>query len=179
MSVINLLDDFGTHRARIVAELSHEGHPDQIGPALLIAIGIRESGLDNIDGDGGHGRGWLQIDDRSHAAWLHTHAGCRSGSWTPVRGHTALEPGYCPSLSAATIYAIEILQGNIALARARGVQEQLRFAVAAYNGGAGNALAGLRDGNVDRYTTGHDYSHNVIDQLEPEVRAWLSHHGIA
>ena len=38
----------------------------------------------------------------------------------------------------------------------------LRFAVAAYNAGAGGALQGFRAGNVDGATTGRDYAKDVL-----------------
>jgi len=61
------LDAFGPEKIRIVGELAHQGPPDGVGPALLLAMGSRETNLANITGDGGHGRGWLQIDDRFFA----------------------------------------------------------------------------------------------------------------
>jgi hypothetical protein len=157
----------GRGRWGLVREIAHEGVNDGIAGPLIVAIGIRESGCQNIVGDGGHGRGWLQDDDRSHAAWLRRHAGCRSGSWTIAKGHNALEPGYCPSLTASTLYAIELLRGNMAYARSIGVPEhdRLRFAIAAYNCGAGNAEKAWRRGgirNIDAYTTGRDYSRDVL-----------------
>src|SRR5436305_15265915 len=99
---------FGAHRIDIVTELSHEGPPDDIGPTLLLAIGSRETGLRNIVGDHGRGRGWLQVDDRFHADWLAHHRGCASGSFTP-KFDTALPAGRVPTLTAATLFAIQQL----------------------------------------------------------------------
>ena len=67
------LDRFGPERIRIVAELVHQGTPDGVGTSLILAIGSRETNIANIVGDAGHGRGWLQIDDRFWATWLNTH----------------------------------------------------------------------------------------------------------
>ena len=37
---------------------------------MLLAIASRETGCRNVVGDGGHGRGVFQIDDRWHRDWL-------------------------------------------------------------------------------------------------------------
>lgn len=165
--VRDMLEHFTHRRYDTVDDIAHEGINDGIGPVLILSIGIRESSLRNIVGDGGHGRGYVQIDDRSHQAWLGSHAGCKSGSWTPVAGHHALDPGYCPTLTGATIYAIELLRGNAAFARSHGVpkDDALHFAIAAYNCGAGNALRSYREGgirNIDARTANRHYSENVL-----------------
>lgn len=150
----------GHGRVEAVDELARRGAPDFIGVALILAIGLRETWLQNIAGDGGHGRGWLQMDDRSQTAWLRQHAGCRSGSWEFAHGHRALEHGYVPGLTASTAHAIDLLHGNYNFLRQHGLStaHAERGAVAAYNCGAGNALAGFRRGSVDAYTTGRDYA---------------------
>ena len=102
------LDGFGEHRIEIVTDLAHDGEPDAIGPALLLAMGSREAFLRNIVGDAGHGRGWLRIDDRFHRDFLSSHRGCVFGSWTATKP-SALPRGLVPSLTAATRYAIELL----------------------------------------------------------------------
>jgi len=153
----------GHRRLDMVADLAHEGENDGIGPALLLAIGSRESNMKNIVGDGGHGRGWLQIDDRFHHDFLASHRGCRSGSFTPTEP-SAAPRGLAPTLTASTIYAIGLLRSNMRFARSHGVPEAtvLRFAVAAYNAGAGGALEGFRAGGVDLGTTGRDYAKDVF-----------------
>jgi hypothetical protein len=157
------LQALGHRRIDMVTDLAHEGEDDGIGPALVLALASRESNMRNITGDGGHGRGWLQIDDRFHHDFLATHRGCVSGSFTPTQP-SASPPGLCPSLSASTIYAIGLLRSNMRFARSKGVPEEqvLRFAVAAYNAGAGGALQGLRGGDLDSATTGRDYSEDVL-----------------
>ena len=143
------LDRFGEHRTTIVAELAHNGAPDGIGPALLLALGSRETNIHNIVGDGGHGRGWLQIDDRFHGLWLKTHPGIPSGSWGPPKnGATALAAGFVPTLTHSTLKAIDLLQAAMSVAAANGVarERRLRFAVAAYNAGPGGALRGAARG---------------------------------
>jgi hypothetical protein len=42
-------------------------------PEILMAIASRETNMRNIIGDGGHGYGIMQIDDRSFPEW------CNSG----------------------------------------------------------------------------------------------------
>jgi hypothetical protein len=170
------LEAFGEHRIEIVAELAHEGRPDGIGTALLLALGSRETNFRNIAGDSGHGRGWLQIDDRFHTGWLRSHAGCESGKWK-AKFASALPPGRVPTLTGGTLRAIEILRQNIAFAAAHGVpaSQRVRFAVAAYNGGPGNALAGFRKGKLDEFTTGHDYSKDVFQRKEAITRFLKSH----
>jgi uncharacterized protein YfiM (DUF2279 family) len=178
------LDSFGLHRIEIVTELTHQGPPDGIGPALLLAIGTRETGLRNIAGDGGHGRGWVQIDDRFHAAWLDAHAGCSSGSWKATF-KSALPQGRVPTLTAGAMRAVELLRGSAQFARAHGVPKEqvVRFAVAAYNAGAGGALEGLKKGNVDARTAGSagskggDYSKDVLKR-QAAVAKFLKSKGL-
>ena len=40
---------------------------------LLLAVASRETDMEDIVGDKGHGRGLFQIDDRFHADWLAAH----------------------------------------------------------------------------------------------------------
>jgi hypothetical protein len=157
------LRGLGHRRLDMVSDLAHEGENDGIGAALLLALASRETNMRNIAGDSGHGRGWLQIDDRSHLDFLAKHRGCDSGSFTPAHD-SAAPKGRVPTLTAATIYAIGLLRANMRVARSNGVPEEqvLRFAIAAYNAGAGGALHGFRNGDVDRGTTGGDYSRDVL-----------------
>ena len=53
----------------------------QFPPEVLMAIASRETNMRNIIGDGGHGYGLVQIDDRSFPEW------CNSGLWKdPLAG---------------------------------------------------------------------------------------------
>src|SRR5436189_930759 len=45
---------------------------------VLLGVASRETNMNNIVGDGGHGYGIMQIDDRSFADW------CHSGQWKDV-----------------------------------------------------------------------------------------------
>jgi hypothetical protein len=173
------LNAFGPHRVQVVTELAHEGANDGIGPALLLALGSRETNLRNIAGDMGHGRGWVQIDDRFHGPWLDAHAGCDSGSWD-AKYRSALPAGHVPTLTASTLLAIEMLHDNMTFARRNGVADgqALRFACAAYNAGAGGAIQGVHAGNVDSRTTGRDYSADVFARKEA-ITNWLQRHGLS
>ena len=172
------LDAFGRHRMEIVAELAHEGPPDRIGPALLLAMGSRETDLRNIVGDSGHGRGWLQIDDRFHHLWLSKHRGCQSGSFK-TKFTSALPKGRVPSLTASTLFAVEMLRSNMQFALQHGVSKPkaLRFALAAYNAGAGGALKGFQAGKIDLQTAHKDYSADVLER-KAVVARFLKRHGL-
>lgn len=107
---------------------------------LLYALGSRETNLSEFyeqhAGDGGHGRGTWQLDDRSHQI-----------------------PNPFPmdmqaDLAAAHIRSdLDFFKGD------------LKAALSAYNGGRGGAHKGLTEGNSDKYTTGHDYGQDTLDRL--------------
>ena len=54
----------------------------KLPPGLLLAIASRETNMQDIVGDGGHGRGLFQIDDRFHGDWLAKN-GARGAGTTP------------------------------------------------------------------------------------------------
>src|SRR5436190_1777044 len=56
---------------------------------LLLAIASRETGCRDIAGDGGHGRGLFQIDDRSFGDWLGAHGAGGAGAVPPVKDAAA------------------------------------------------------------------------------------------
>jgi peptidoglycan hydrolase-like protein with peptidoglycan-binding domain len=119
---------------------------------LLLAVASRETDMEDIVGDKGHGRGLFQIDDRFHAEWL--------------AAHGAPGPGTTPRLEDAADFAASMLASNLAFGKQNGVTaaEQLRFACSAYNAGAGGALAGQQLGDCDRKTTGGDYGRDVLER---------------
>lgn len=135
----------------------------RISTNTLLAIGLRETWLRNIAGDYGHGRGVFQIDDRWHESWLAKTPGCDSGSYI-VRYRSALPAGRVPTLRRGCRRAVSVLIANLRYAENAGIPhiEQVRFAIAAYNAGPGFALKGWREGNVDKYTAGGDYSQDVL-----------------
>ena len=157
------IERFG-HRRRQVIRRVLAGLETHVPHGLALAIGSRETNLANIVGDAGHGRGVFQQDDRFQRAFLARTPGCASGSYRATFAD-ALGPGRVPTLAAGCRRMARIVDSNVALAVHFGIprRPQLRFAVAAYNGGAGNALKGWHEfRDVDRFTTGHDYSEDVF-----------------
>ncbi len=114
-----------------------------VSPALVSAVISRESNGRNIIGDGGHGRGLMQIDDRWHGEFLEANS-------------EGLDP-------ATNIdYGTKLLR-NLT----REFEGNLSAAIAAYNQGSGNVWRRLRAGeDVDRGTTGGDYSADVLRRME-------------
>jgi beta-lactamase superfamily II metal-dependent hydrolase/soluble lytic murein transglycosylase-like protein len=113
--------------------------------ALLIAVASRETNVMNIVGDGGHGRGIMQIDDRSFPDFA------RSGR--------AMDP------RQNILKGAEVLNGKRLFLSRSGVSGQLltRASVAAYNHGEGNILRNIRNGrDVDSGTAHNDYSEDVL-----------------
>lgn len=158
------LREMGRHRVRRVVKLCRsKGGP--ITADLALAIVNRESGDRNIAGDGGHGRGLYQFDDRYQAAWLGSVRGALSGAWNAV-ARSALTAGYVPLLIPATRRMRKILTENFNYARSHGIQDErvaLRIAVAGWNAGLGGAMAGYEEtSNADSHTTGGDYSKDVF-----------------
>jgi hypothetical protein len=151
----------GRDRVDAVMEVAGEGQPDLI--------------------HGGHGRGWLQIDDRFHQEWLRSRPGCADGTWAPfkfsVHNGGALPAGRVPGMVAAEQYAIRLLNANASFGAARGVRaSHLKpFMLAAYNCGAGNALRAYQRygiAGIDRFTANGDYSADVLLN-QASVRAAL------
>lgn len=119
---------------------------------ILLAIASRETNMTDIVGDGGHGRGLFQIDDRFWKEWLTAHGAGGGGRKPPVRD--------------AAKKAAEIVSGNLAFGRRNGVAEAdlLKFALSAYNAGPGGAIADYRRGDSDLKTTGGDYGRDVLER---------------
>ncbi|TWE22857.1 N-acetylmuramoyl-L-alanine amidase [Prauserella muralis] len=102
---------------------------------LLYAVGSRETNLRNVRGDGGHGWGVWQRDDR----------------YWPVG------PAYLADVRRQAVDAASLLAAN---RRALGGWPA---AVAAYNAGPSRVRQALAEGRgVDYYTTGRDYSADVL-----------------
>jgi hypothetical protein len=126
---------------------------------LLWAVASRETMMKDVIGDEGHGRGLMQIDDRSHGAWLKAHGAGDAGK---------------PYVADAIDYAGELLEKSIGEGRRRGVAEGdlLKFALSAYNAGAGGADSGYKQGDSDLKTTGKNYGADVLKrwhQMFPSV----------
>ena len=121
---------------------------------LLLAIASRETDMNDVVGDGGHGRGLFQIDDRSHGSFLTKHGAAGRGGKPPVR--------------EAARYAAELVRSNLDYGERKGVPaaERLKFALSAYNAGPGGALKGWQErGDSDARTTGGDYGRDVLARL--------------
>jgi peptidoglycan hydrolase-like protein with peptidoglycan-binding domain len=133
----------------LVATERAEGLPR----GLLFAIASQETDMNDVVGDGGHGRGLFQIDDRSHGRFLSSQGAARSGGKPPV--------------DAAARYAAELVKANLDYGSRNGIRgrDLLKFALSAYNAGPGGALTGYREGDSDRRTTGGDYGKAVLGRL--------------
>lgn len=113
-----------------------------LDPALLFAVMSRETGGRNIKGDGGHGRGLMQIDDRSWGPWLASHNGGMDPASNIMKGAEILRAN------------LDTFKGNT------------KAALAAYNAGPGNVQKALRNGrDPDSVTTGHNYGSDVLKRM--------------
>jgi hypothetical protein len=138
--------------------------------ALLEALMSRETNMRNVIGDGGHGRGIVQADDRYQEAWLRSVKGCRNGESTPVYD-TAWPKGRVPTISAGAKFAVQTLEANVAEAKREGVRDgdRLFVAVAGYNRGLHGAIGAYKQGGrraVDAGTAHGDYATDVLDRAE-------------
>jgi hypothetical protein len=107
---------------------------------ILYALGSRETNLaefyEQHPGDGGHGRGTWQLDDRSH----------HIPNPFPIELQAEMAGKLLHDLIAE-------FGGNV------------KSALSAYNAGAGGARKGIAAGDSDRFTTGHDYGADVLARL--------------
>lgn len=175
-----------------VQELTASQPREKLTPWMLLALGMRETWLRNILGgarlvDGAwvpesdwtrQDAGVFQISKRFHTASLKGMEAVTSGTWgPPIEGATAYDEGMVPSFREAVPYVLREMAGALDYARDHHVKEnmRLRFAVAAHNAGVGGAMAGLREGNVDKYTTGGDYSGWVM-HTTGLVQVWADRH---
>lgn len=126
-------------------------------PAIVAGIGSRESawGLalnprgPGGTGDQGHGRGLMQIDDRYHKDFIN------SGLWRNPQENIR----YAIDQVLARNYDHLLRNSNL-----RGT-DLLRGAIAAYNSGLTSVKNAIAQGlDVDHYTTGQDYSWDVLNR---------------
>jgi hypothetical protein len=112
---------------------------------LLFAIGSRETNLTNELGDGGHGVGIFQRDDRS---W----------SFVPPYDKT----WYLNHPWRQAVDAAELLKSNYLLCG-----KNWYNAAAAYNAGAGSVQRAIAEKRtVDMVTTGYDYATDVWQRMQ-------------
>ena len=138
---------------------------DWLAPSVVAGIGSRESAWGRFlspqgptgTGDGGHGRGLMQIDDRFHQDFIN------SGQWTDAKAN--INYGIDNVLSNYYDY----LDINTTLDGT----DLLRGAIAAYNAGPTSVLNAINQGlDIDHYTTGQDYSWDVLNRA-----GWFQSHG--
>lgn len=178
------------YRVRRIQEVALEGKDDGISGALLIALACRETWGRNIEGGAQLINGeWVpetrgeymdvgcfQISRRYHSDALADMPGVKSGTWTPtIAGKTAANKGYCPRFEDSLQYTLRELHDSQATARREGVPDAdlTRVAIAAHNAGRGGAITGYRQGDVDMFTTGSDYSGWVLACRTLVIR-WLN-----
>ncbi len=186
------LTRLGRYRVRRAQTVALEGEPDGISGALLLALGLRETGLRNIEGGAKlqDGRwvpetdparrdvGWVQISRRYHRDALARMPGVSAGTWGPVReGVSAAVGGYCPRFEDSLRYTLGEMHESIAYADDNELPENdwVRFAVVAHNAGVVGALSGYGAGQVDKNTAGGDYSQWVVEH-RTRINAWLHGH---
>jgi hypothetical protein len=138
LELLNEVDAFYQRHPGVVnaAEAKHK-----LPHRLLYAVGSRETNLaehwEQTPGDGGHGHGTWQLDDRSHKI--------------PSPFPMALQADMAAQLLSDLIAHFK---GNV------------KSAVSAYNAGVGGAERGLRaTNNSDQFTTGHDYGQDTLERL--------------
>lgn len=166
MSVQADLLRFGARRYFEVEEAIAPFRVKDIGERLLVALGTRETNLTNVvSHSGGRDRGVFQINVDYHRAALERLPGCPSGAWTPEPGRNAAEDGYVPTLHDGAVVAYMILvNGHKYALNTLGLRggAAIRFALAAYNAGVGGAQSGQQQGDPDKFTTGSNYSSDVL-----------------
>ena len=134
---------------------------------LALAIASRETNMVNKVGDGGHGRGIFQLDDRYQRAFLESHRGCRSGTNLAIY-KSAFPAGRVPGIYAGAVRMCQIMDSNVAQAIRDNVPsgKRLRLAISAYNAGYQGALIGFQNsGDSDKNTTGHNYAKDVLGRM--------------
>jgi hypothetical protein len=113
----------------------------------------------NIVGDGGHGYGIMQIDDRAFPEWVHSGlwkdaaAGVQKGALVLDGKREAIRLGQGKSLKVAGYGFTGVMLSPT---------ELLRTAVAAYNSGLWAYYSISKTGDPDARTTGKDYSKDVL-----------------
>ena len=101
-----LAQQVSSARARGWAPIMRKAEKRHDLPAgLLLALASRETDMEDVVGDKGHGRGLFQIDDRFHADWLAAHG-------APGQATT-------PRVEDAADFAASMLASNLAFARAK------------------------------------------------------------
>lgn len=144
---------------------------EQVSPFLIVAIMERESHSGDAltptgptgTGDSGHGRGLMQLDDRTKGGTFHG-AVIADGRWQ--------DPYW--NMKAAVVDHIKPDQSYFTGKGLTG-DALLRATVAAYNTGAGNVWKSIQAGkSPDTTTAGGDYSADVLSRLASISQAFQS-----
>lgn len=144
------MEDLGRIR-RWAPMISRIAERYDISPAILAAIVSRESRGRNVIGDNGYGHGLVQVDSGSFRAWTRR---WRASGMPPEEG---LRKG-------AEVFASKrsYLRGRFPDL----TNDKLTAAtLSSYNAGEGTVAWALRRGaSPDRYTTGRNYSRDVLNR---------------
>ena len=139
-----------------------------VAPEVFVALCSEETNLTDELGDGGHGVGPCQIDDRS---WEIARVAKATGLWRS-------DPA--PLLDRGA----EILSGNLGWAKRlwpelAAPDQLLKIALSAYNCGPGNAERGHDEGDSDKYTANGHYGAEILAKaavFRPWVLAHIANH---
>ena len=155
--------------ARPYAEIIKQASSDEgVDPFITVAIGYRESHWGTLlnppgpagTGDNGHGRGLMQIDDRTWGEWLAEY------DWTDP--YTNVQKG------------LQIYNQNLAYFEGKGLEGDaaIQAALAAYNHGPGNVWKNLQAGlSPDVGTTGGNYAGDVWSKAQSWAGSFLAQLG--
>lgn len=141
--------------------------------ADLMGIGSRETNLDpkwlTKAGDRGNGFGLMQADKRSFPDWIKTgqwkdaRQGILKGAevlmmkWRDVQSGIGVKRGVTSSKTGKTSYYFgKDVQGA----------EAQKVTIASYNAGRWAHYAASKDQDPDAYTTGRDYSRDVLERAQ-------------
>jgi hypothetical protein len=156
--------------------------------ADLMGIGSRETNLDakwlTKAGDGGHGYGLLQADVGSFPEWI------KSGKWRDARegilmGALILMQKW-RDIEKCTGQRVSVRSSRTGtiftfIAKRLAGAERQKVTIASYNAGRWAHYAVSKGLNADKYTTGGDYSADVIARAEffrPLVKKWMEENGL-
>ena len=152
----------------VLAASSHYGIPVDI----IFGLGSRETGWQDITGDGGHGRGIMQIDDRTwrpEAIWNDPRQPIPRPAW--VTSNNASDPGANIAFACALLredldvflFRNEPQDLNVLMPR----RDPMSWALAAYNCGLG-AEEYIQSHNLDpdAHTTHRDYSADILSRAQ-------------
>lgn len=191
--VDRFLAQLGNYRVRRVQTVCNEGQPDGISGSLFLALGLRETLLQNIEGgaklDIATGKwvaqddpelmdvGVFQISRKFHIRDLELMLGVQDGTWAPVIGNrNAGDSGFVPRFEEALQYTLREFHENMAqLEEHVPVRDLVQVAVAAHNAGVAGALHGYNMKDIDINTAGGDYSVWVL-RHRTMVNHWLGQH---